>query len=227
MKTLVAFLLAILSLPVHAQGSGWHLGIAAGSSRAGHALVADREATIGNGDEPGLQSAADLRDGAARLFAGYRFTPALSIEAGYARLGRQRIDTSFEVPFGRTGRGAVLTERRLDGWGLDLVAGAPVLSRLRVFCKAGAFRARARSDTTISGDTSFADATPGTFRSRSASETVAKFGLGAEYEITARASARFEWERHRDAGTRLEPGATNATGEASQDAWWLGIVLRF
>lgn len=227
MKPVSALLAAVLALPCAAQGSPWYLGLAAGSSGAGHDLVSDREATIGSGNEPGLQSATDLRDGAARLFAGYRLTPLLSVEANYARLGRQRIDTSFDVPFGQTGRGAVLTERRLDGWGVDLVAGAPVLANLRIFCKAGAFRARGKSDTTISGDTSFADGTPGSFRSRSASETVAKLGLGAEYSISARASARLEWERYREAGTRLEPGATNATGEASQDALWLALVLRF
>ncbi len=227
MKTLVPVFLACLCLPAAAQTSPWYLGAAAGSSRTGHALVRDREANIGGGNEPNLQSATDLRDNAARLFAGYRLSPVFSVEANYVDLGRQRIDTTFDVPFGQTGRGEVLTTRRVDGWGIDLLAGMQILPNLRLFGKLGAFHARGEADTTISGDTSFADGTPGNYRRKSAGETIVKVGFGAEYAITKTVSARLEWERYPDLGKRLVPGASNATGEATQDAWWLAIVLRF
>jgi opacity protein-like surface antigen len=121
----------------------------------------------------------------------------------------------------------VHTDRKVEGYGVDLLAGWEAAPGLALFGKVGAFRADVTTDTTISGDTRFADGTPGISRSVSGSETVVKYGLGAQYAFSRNFSARLEWERLPDLGKRLEPGATGSTGEATHDAVWLAIVFRF
>jgi OOP family OmpA-OmpF porin len=229
MKTqaLSCLVASLLALPAAAQTSPWYIGAAAGQSKAASSLVTDREATIGNGNEPNMQTTSDLKDTAGKLFGGYRLTPIFALEAHWTSLGEQRIDNSFDVPFGQTCKGGVRTEREVEGFGLDLVAGWEVAPGFSLFGRIGAFRADVTTDTTLSGDTRFADGTEGSFRSVSQDETVFKAGLGAEYAFTRNLAARLEWERFVDVGERLTPGSNGNTGEADQDAWWLGIVFRF
>ena len=49
---LTCLVASFLALPAAAQSSPWYLGAAAGQSKAASSLVTDREATIGNGNEP-------------------------------------------------------------------------------------------------------------------------------------------------------------------------------
>jgi OOP family OmpA-OmpF porin len=222
---LLAALLA--AVPAAAQNSPWYVGAALGQSRADSSLVSDREATIGNGNEPNMQTTSDLKDTSGKVFAGYRLSPVFAVEAHWTSLGKQTIDNAFDVPFGQTGKGGVHTDRKVEGYGVDLLAGWEAAPQFRIFGKVGAFRADVTTDTTLSGDTSFADGTPGNFRSVSGRETVVKYGLGAEYAISPAVSARLEWERLPDLGKRLTRDATNAVGEATHDALWLGFSLRF
>lgn len=226
-SALSCLLASLLALPAAAQTTPWYFGAAAGQSRAGSSLVTDREATIGNGNEPNMRTTSDLGDAAGKLFAGYRLTSLFAVEAHWTSLGKQRIENAFDVPFGLTGRGGVLTEREVEGYGLDLVAGWEAAPALTLFGRVGALRADVTTDTTISGDTRFADGTEGSFRSVSRNETVLKAGLGAEYAFTRDLSARLEWERFVDVGKRLTPESRGDTGEADHDAWWLGVVFRF
>lgn len=229
MKTpaLSCLLATFLALPAAAQTSPWYVGAAAGQSRAASTLVTDREAAIGNGNEPNMRTSSGLKDTAGKFFGGYRLSPVFAIEAHWTSLGEQRIENTFDVPFGLTGKGGVRTDREVEGFGLDLVAGWEVAPGLSLFGRVGGFRADVTTDSTISGDTSFADGTEGSFRSVSRNETVLKAGLGAEYAFTRNLAARLEWERFVDVGKRLTPESRSNTGEADHDAWWLGVVFRF
>lgn len=228
MRYRFAFLLATLPcLPAAAQTSPWYVGAAIGQSKADASLVRDREATIGNGNEPNLHSSSDLKDTAGKVYAGYQVSPVFAVEAHWTSLGRQRIDTTFDVPFSTTGRGGVLTDRKTEGYGADLLAGWEASPGLRLFGKVGAFRTDVTTDTTISGDTRFADGTEGTFRSVSGKETLVKFGLGAQYAVSRNVSIRLEWERYPDLGKKLETASSGAVGETDYDAWWLGVAFRF
>lgn len=229
MKTSALSLLfaSLVALPAAAQTSPWYIGAAAGQSKAASSLVTDREATIGSGNEPNMQTSSDLKDTAGKVFGGYRLTPVFALEAHWTSLGEQRIDNAFDVPFGLTGKGGVRTEREVEGYGLDLVAGWEVAPGLSLFGRVGAFRADITTDTEIFGDTRFADGTEGNFRSASQNETVLKAGLGAEYAFTRNLAARLEWERFADVGKQLTPESRGDTGEADHDAWWLGVVFRF
>lgn len=218
---------AFLALPAAAQTSPWYLGAALGQSKADSSLVRDREATIGNGNEPNLQSSSDLKDTAGKVFAGYRLSPLFAVEAHWTSLGKQRIDTTFDVPFGLTGRGGVRTDRKTEGYGVDLLAGWEATPGLTLQAKIGAFRTDVTTDTTLSGDTSFADGTDGTFRSVSGNETIVKYGLGAQYAVSKNLAVRLEWERLPDLGKKLETANAGAVGETDYDAWWLGVVFRF
>jgi opacity protein-like surface antigen len=215
------------ALPAAAQTSPWYLGAAIGQSKADSSLVRDREATIGGGNEPNLQTTSDLRDTSGKIFAGYRLSPIFAVEAHWTSLGKQTIDNTFDVPFGQTGKGAVHTDRKTEGYGVDLLAGWEAAPGLTLFGKVGAFRTDVTTDTTISGDTRFADGSDGTFRSVSGNETIVKYGLGAQVAFSRNLSARLEWERLPDLGKKLESSTTSATGEATYDAIWLAIVYRF
>jgi len=225
LSPMLVFLLA--ALPAAAQTSPWYAGAAAGQSKAGSSLVSDREATIGNGNEPNMETSSDLKDTAGKVYAGYRLSPNFAVEAHWTSLGKQRIENAFDVPFGPTGRGGVVTDRKVEGWGVDLLAGWEATPGLALFGKVGAFRADVKNDTTISGDTHFADGTPGTSRSVSQGETVLKVGVGAEYALSRNVAARLEWERLADVGKRLTPESSGNTGEADHDAIWIGVSWRF
>lgn len=220
-------LFTLLAVPAAAQAPAWYLGASAGQSRAGSSLASDREAAIGNGNEPNMQTASDLRDAAGKLYAGWRFSPALAVEAHWTRLGGQRIENAFDVPYGATGKGGVLTEREVQGFGLDLVAAWEFSPGWSLHGRLGAFRAEVTTDTTLSGDTRFADGTPGSFRRVSQDDTALKAGLGVEHAFTSRLAGRLEWERFSGVGKRLTAESRSNAGEADQDAWWLGVVLRF
>jgi opacity protein-like surface antigen len=228
MKTLASFLAtALVALPAAAQVPHWYVGAAAGQSKAGSQLVSDREAAIGGGNEPNMQTSSDLKDTAGKLWAGYRLSPNFALEAHWTSLGNQRIENTFDVPFGATGKGGVLTEREVEGWGADLLGGIEPAPGFWLFGRAGAFRAEVKTDTTISGDTRFADGTEGNFRSVKQSETVLKLGVGGEYAVNPNLVIRLEWERFLDVGKRLTPENSSNTGEADHDAVWLGVGWRF
>jgi len=224
----LALLAASLALTApalsHAQQSPWYVGAALGQSKASSDLVRDRESNIAPGTPSTLATSSDLKDTAGKLWVGYQALPWLAIEGGYADLGKQRITTDYILNFGGTvSTGTVTTDRKIDGWGLDLVASAEVTTGLRLFGKLGAFRADITTGTRVSNGGSFQNQI-GDFLSAGDSETVVKYGLGAQYAFTKNVSARLEWERLPKLG---EPGSAAKTGEADQDTFWLGVNYRF
>jgi OOP family OmpA-OmpF porin len=208
----------------HAQQSPWYVGAALGQSKASSDLVRDRESNIAPGTPSTLSTSSDLKDTAGKLWVGYQALPWLAIEGGYSDLGKQKIATDYVLNFGGTvSTGTVTTDRKIDGWGLDLVASAEVTPGLKLFGKLGAFRADVTTDTRVSNGGSFQ--TPiGDFLSASDTETVVKYGLGADYAFTKNVSARLEWERLPKLGSA---GSAARTGEADQDTFWLGVNYRF
>lgn len=222
---LLAISLALAAPAVsHAQQSPWYVGAALGQSKASSDLTRDRESNIAPGTPSTFATSSDLKDTAGKLWVGYQALPWLAIEGGYADLGKQKIATDYVLNFGGVvSPGTVTTDRKIDGWGLDLVAGGEVAPGLRLFGKLGAFRADVTTDTRVSNGGSFQNPI-GDFLSASDTETVVKYGLGADYAFTKNVSGRLEWERLPKLG---KAGSATTTGEADQDSLWLGVNYRF
>jgi hypothetical protein len=201
----------------------WYAGVAGGQSRTGHELVSNRESTVVNAT--GVESDFDANDGGWKVFAGWRATGYLSLEASYADLGKSRLVTRTVSIDGLPG--AVELRRDVTAYALDAVLTAPVGPRFAVFGRAGAARSRLRADATLDGGIVFTNGSPDE-RSRGVSrdETVAHFGLGAEWRLP-NATLRLEWERFHDVGKAFEIGGTGTTGEADTDLVSLGVLVRF
>jgi opacity protein-like surface antigen len=228
MKTRTAALLlsvAAVAAPVSAQVTPWYIGIAAGESRTSDKLVANRESTITNAVS--LETDSDSRDLAFKATVGYRFFPWLSVEADYTDLGKHRLVT--DALGGNPVLPARLTlEREVSGFGVDAVFMAPVAVQWKVFGRVGAFHAKLDASQGLDGNVVFTggDATERT-RSASQSETVLRWGLGSQFELTDCWWLRLEWTRHEEIGKGFRVGGSGTTGEADTDSVLVGLLFRF
>jgi hypothetical protein len=190
-KTCIAFALAACALPALAQTPRWYAGIAAGESRTGNELVRNRESTITNAVS--VSSDFDSRDGAWKVFGGFRFNDMLAVELNYADLGRHSLTTSTVstdlVP------GAIRIGRKISGFGVDAVLSAPLASQFAVFGRVGAFRSRLEAEATLIGGIEFTNGSGDRSRSVTQNETVLRYGAGGEWWFRPNAALRLEWER--------------------------------
>jgi OmpA-OmpF porin, OOP family len=218
----LAFVSAAMAAPAFAQAGGWYAGLAGGRSRTDREIVRTREETLQFA--PVVQSDFDATGDAWKAFAGYRFTPYVAIEAAYADLGRERM-SSF-IP-GNVSQlpGAFTIDRRVEGFGADVVGTLPIGPRFALLARAGAFRAHVRSDVSLEGNIVFAD--DGEARSRRITDerTIAHYGVGAEWRFARRMALRLEWERFADAGSAFAVNESRRTGRADTDAVMLGVVF--
>jgi OOP family OmpA-OmpF porin len=152
-------------------------------------------------------TAAEDRDTGWKLYAGFRLSPHLAVEGGYAALGRYRFEGQVvQDP------GTVQASFKAGGWNLAALGIVPLGDGWDVFGKAGASYWQARLDT------------QGRFSGRSAQPADAQgagplLGLGANWRHSAALSARVEWERF----GRI--GQADRTGQTDID--WLSIDLQF
>ncbi|HET7730816.1 MAG TPA: outer membrane beta-barrel protein [Usitatibacter sp.] len=223
-KTLF-LLLAAASAPAFAQVS-WHAGVSGGQARTDSELVANRESTIT--DATGLRTDFDAQDSAWKGFFGLRLNPVVALELAYADLGRHRTHTTMLG--GQLQRPAAISiDRRISGYGIDLVATPPLGWRsVSVFGRIGAFRSRLEATATLEGNIVFTggDADERA-RTTTRQETVLKTGLGGEWWFRPDAALRLEWERYHEVGKPFAVGGSGTTGEADTDVVSLGVLMRF
>lgn len=223
--TLALALAAFAALPAAAQHTPWYGALSAGQAKTDHEFVTNRESAISNATNIG--TSFDDKDSAWKATLGYRFTPWLSMELNYADYGSVKSDTRFTVPGGVAGSGGVIIDRDVKGFGVDGLINAPLGDRFSVFGRVGAFRAETRANARLLGDTFFSDGTPGTERSNKTTETVLKYGVGLDWNITPQIAARLEYERLDRVGKKFESGTGGTTGEAAIDTLMIGAVFRF
>jgi opacity protein-like surface antigen len=221
----VLFLCAIAAAPSALAQAGWYAGFAAGQSRTSRDLVANRENTVTLASD--FDSDFDYRERAFKATLGYRLHPAVALEANYADLGTHRVFSRFLGGDAPAPASIDLT-REVTGTGADLVLFAPLGREAAVFVRAGIVRTRLKARQALDGNVVFTGADPSErVRSIVRHETVRRYGVGVEWAIDPRASARLEWERYAKIGKAFEVGGSGTTGEADTDALLLGIVLRF
>lgn len=226
MKRFLAPAIAASLLPLSALAApGWYVGAAGGVSRTDSNLARNREAALSNVTR--VHSDFDGDDSAWKAFAGYSFNDSLAVEVSWADIGRQRIEATTlggnpELP------GAYSIDRRVHGYGADLVGTLPLSPRFALLGRAGLFRAHTRSDVQVSGNIAFAEGDPADRARRLESDdTVAHFGAGGRWSVTRRLELRLEWEHYLGTGTSFQRNESSNTGSANTDIFTLGAVLRF
>jgi OmpA-OmpF porin, OOP family len=221
----VFVLVAAMSAPAWGQAH-WYAGIAGGESKTDRQLVVNRETTITDASD--LSTAFDAKDTAWKGFFGLRLNRVIALELNYADLGRHRMVTTMlggQPPL----PAAIAIERRISGYGLDLVATAPMGgSRFSVFGRLGAFRSRLEARAALDGNIVFTSGgEEERTRTTTRQETVLKAGIGGEWWFARNAAVRADWERYHAVGKAFAIGGSGTTGEANTDVLSLGVLMRF
>ena len=111
------------------------------------------------------------------LYAGYNFTSRFSLEAAYTDLGVTASVTD----------GTISGKQTTKGLSLSLLGKIPLSHRISLYGKAGLYRWDSRSQINQQ-----------TAKNRGNDATV---GVGLEYKMNRRASARLSWDRYNNVGT--------------------------
>ena len=224
---LIAFVLASLFPGVAAAiDTPWYAGVSGGTARTDRELVRNREATIVGG-VTNIRSDFDATDDAWKVFGGYRFNEMLAVEVNYADLGRQRTLTTMTAPDGFN-TASILVNRKITGYGADVVLTAPIGGYFNIFGRVGAFRSQLKADTYLDGLINFTNGNPADrARSTTVNETVLRYGAGADWWFRPNIGVRLEWERYSSVGKKYEIGGSGTTGEANTDGVFLGVMMRF
>lgn len=224
-RLLTVLALAFLSPVAMAKGPLWYAGIAAGEATTDRDLVTNRESTLTNAT--GIATDFDARDAAWKIFGGYRFNDWLGVEAGYVDLGRHSMLTTMQggdppLP------ASIFIERRLSGFGADLLASAALGGNFALLGRLGVLRSRLRATARLEGNIGFSNGTTDErTRSASSDEVLLRYGAGAEWWPRANLGLRLEWERYANVGKAFAIGGSGTTGEADTDLFSLGVVFRF
>lgn len=176
---------ALMGMAGTAGAGDFYLGIGAGSSRlldADHALVG---------------SAFDDKDGATKVYAGYRYNRHLSVELGYADLGE----------FTGSVFGVTTQRSEVSAFNLSLVGTLPLPHHLALLGKIGV----------ASWDVGATTLGIGAEESGSSLSS----GAGFQYDFTRRFSARLEWEQFSDVGEQ------DVTGESDIGVFTASVSYRF
>ena len=216
--------LAVIATPALAQ-SPWYGGVSAGQSKTDGELVVNRESTVVNATVSG--SSFDSKASGFKVFGGYQFTPHIGVELNYADLGRSRLVTGILTTGSPQQAGSVTLERQIEGFGADLVLRAPIGPRASIFGRVGAVRSRLEASALLNGAIEFTNAPGERSRLVTASETLTRYGVGAEWGFGRGMGFRVEWERWLDVGKAFEIGGSGTTGEADTDFYSVGFVYRF
>lgn len=110
-------------------------------------------------------------DQAYKVFAGYRWTRNLALEAGYVDFGKVTVTTGDSL------------EIKPRGFAGHLVASWPLTERFSVLGRIG----MVYGDAKVSGATG----------SRSDKGAKAAYGIGAQFDVARDFMVRLEWERYR------------------------------
>lgn len=222
-----ALLLSVTAcaLPAWGQVTPWYVGFAAGESRTSDDLVANRQSTITLASD--FQTDWDERDLAFKATGGYRFFPWLAVEVDYTDMGKHVLANGF-LGGNPPSPARTILERRITGFGADAVFLAPVAPQWKVLGRVGAFHAKLKATQKLEGNVVFTNGDPSEReRSVSQSETVLRWGVGAQWEVNACSLVRLEWTRHEDIGKAFQVGGSGTTGEASTDTLLVGFYYRF
>jgi OOP family OmpA-OmpF porin len=198
-------ILAALCSSASAQDGSTYMGLSAGRSAATIDDARIKSGLLGLGF--GTSSISDRdRDGAWKLYGGYRFNQWFALEGGYFDLGKFGY-TATTVPAG-TLRGDI----RVKGLNLDVVGTYPLTPQFSVFGRLGATHSRTEGAFSGTGAVVTASQTR-------ASSTDAHVGLGFGYAFNNSWAMRLEGERQ-----RIDDSVGN---KGHIDLFSIGVVYTF
>lgn len=225
-RPMIAFaMLAAVTLSASAQGR-WYAGASAGASRTTGDLVFNRESTLVNAAD--IRTDFDDGDRAWKVFAGVRLNRVIALELNYADLGEHSTATDFVTASGGI-PASIAILRKVEGFGLDLVATAPLdIDRFRLYGRAGAFRAKLDASAVLGGNIVFTNGDPEERRrSTTQREDIFRYGIGLEWQLARNLALRAEYERYHNIGRAFRIGGSGTTGEADTDLASIGVVATF
>jgi OOP family OmpA-OmpF porin len=208
--------LALTSIPAQAQ---WYAGATIGSSDARLDEGANAAFRFTAAGFSSAASSTDKRDTAGRVFGGYQIKPWLGVELGYTDLGNYSLQTNASA--GSAGVGSLTNEIKIKGAEAAVVGRWSASEQLAVLARVGAFDGDAKSFVQSSGSVSLLRGDTANYRER---ETIAVFGLGAEYRLTKRVWLRADWS-HYDRINTID--ALGVSRESNIDLYSIGVVARF
>jgi OOP family OmpA-OmpF porin len=204
------------STPARAQ---WTLGATVGSSDVRLDEGANAAARFTAAGFTSAATATDKRDTAGRVFGGYQITPWLSVELGYADLGTYRLQTTASA--GSAGVGTLTNDIAIKGAEAALVGRWMASEQFAVLARVGAFDGEAKSSVRSDGSVVLLGADTAAYRER---ETVAVFGLGAEYRLSKHIWLRADWSHYDKVGSI---DALGTSRKSNIDLYSIGVVARF
>ena len=144
-------------------------------------------------------------------YFGYRFSPNVSIEAGYWNFGTLTYSANISAPV------AASMQRtfRAEGYGADAAFWLPVYGSLEAFAKLGAMQVHTRASAADPG------AGLGSLPAQSSRKLNSHWGLGLEYRLSRDLAARLEYETVRKIGDDAKFGTADVM------MWSLGANYKF
>jgi OOP family OmpA-OmpF porin len=205
--------------------AGWYGGFGVGNSKTSNELVTNRESTVVNATVAG--SSFDDKDFGFKLYGGYRFNSWIGVEVSYADLGETKLTTDI-LTSNPVQSGTAVLFRKVSGFGADVIISAPLTERASIFGKVGAVRSRLEANTQLAGAIVFTNGDPSDReRTITHTETVGRYGVGADWMFTPNAGVRLEYERWINVGKKFEIGGSGTTGEADMDFFGVSFLYHF
>jgi OOP family OmpA-OmpF porin len=198
----------VRAAPSNTAGGEWYMGLTVGSSNVG-----DTPDVVPLSGTTSSVLVSDQRDPGVKVLGGYRFNRHFAIEGGYAWLGEFQFSNQASAP----AAGAQTAQSRVIGLFLDAVGLLPMGRGFTALAKVGVFGSEVRTLRTVTGGVIPA---PGLSTTAYADEANLRYGLGLQYDLSARATVRAEWER-------LVGVGSGQTGEVDLDVYSVGLILRF
>jgi OOP family OmpA-OmpF porin len=195
----IVMLAALAVPPALAEEGRFYGGAGVGMAKLGGEGLEEFMANVNMGPPTNVNDT----DTGFKLYAGYRFTPQFSAEAGYSSLGKFSFDT------GTPSTGEV-TASSID---IAALAVFPVAGRFKLFGRFGVgiwdLKVKVNSSPGFAGER------------RNKTSVSPLIGAGATYSLTSRVALRADLERHFAVGTKEN------TGQFDFDLVTVGVEVDF
>jgi len=215
-------LAGISSTAMAEQTGGWYFGVTGGQAKADldqdemDAIVTDAFLSTGSSIISADSSLEDS-DTSFSVFAGYRFFPALAVEAGYIDFGTAEYRaaglvnppgpvTSLPVSFA--------TDFEVSGFTVAAIGAVPLGDNFDLHARAGILFAKTENSIAASSLGSVAS------DRLSANSEDLHYGIGAGYHLGTHWSFTLDWVQFKDVGDEEE------TGEDDLERLSLGVTYR-
>lgn len=197
----------VAAFPVLAEDDpAWFIGANAGMSKA--RIDNGNVAATKLGNAFTVNSVAeDERDNAYKVLGGIQLNRMLAVEASYFDLGQ----SGFIASTTPDGRFSGTTSIR--GFGLGVVASAPLAAQFSAFARLGANYSEVKDSFSSAGSVTLGSS------NNTRHDTNIKYGLGLQYDITPALGLRVEVERY-----RINDAVDN---HGNVDHVSLGLIYRF